>query len=169
MQAIHGIRDSQPKSIRDSNNSITRKQKTRLKNGPRWAAAFSSSRCAEVFSSLRAAGCTWSLAPRSRGAIGSPGRYRGPQPQPAPPSTLPDCRPSPVASGREMVVLSVPVEVTVILLDIEDATREASAAEEADVHVAVVVRPGNAGLRDDEKTYYSLIISFSELYLPSST
>ena len=46
---------------------------------------------------------------------------------------------------------------------------EASAAEEADVHVAVVVRPGNAGLTDDEKTYYSLITSFSELYLPSST
>lgn len=45
---------------------------------------------------------------------------------------------------------------------------EASAAEEADVHVAVVVRPGNAGLTDDEKTYYSLITSFSELYLPSS-
>jgi hypothetical protein len=46
---------------------------------------------------------------------------------------------------------------------------EASAAEEANVHVAVVVRPGNAGLTDDEKTYYSLITSFSELYLPSST
>lgn len=46
---------------------------------------------------------------------------------------------------------------------------EARAAEEADVHVAVVVRPGNAGLTDDEKTYYSLITSFSELYLPSST
>ena len=45
---------------------------------------------------------------------------------------------------------------------------EASAAEEADVHVAVVVRPGNAGLTDDEKTYYNLITSFSELYLPST-
>lgn len=45
---------------------------------------------------------------------------------------------------------------------------EASAAEEADVHVAVVVRPGNAGLTDDEKTYYNLISSFSELYLPST-
>lgn len=45
---------------------------------------------------------------------------------------------------------------------------EASAAEEADVHVAVVVRPGNAGLTDDEKTYYSLITSFSELDLPAS-
>ncbi|ELW63903.1 Enolase-phosphatase E1 [Tupaia chinensis] len=37
-----------------------------------------------------------------------------------------------------------------------------------DVTLAVVVRPGNAGLTDDEKTYYSLITSFSELYLPSS-
>lgn len=48
------------------------------------------------------------------------------------------------------------------------AFTEASAAEEADVHVAVVVRPGNAGLTDDEKTYYNLITSFSELYLPST-
>ncbi|XP_005208225.1 enolase-phosphatase E1 isoform X2 [Bos indicus] len=49
------------------------------------------------------------------------------------------------------------------------ALAEASAAEEAGVHVAVVVRPGNAGLTDDEKTHFSLITSFSELYLPSST
>ncbi|XP_023369114.1 enolase-phosphatase E1 [Otolemur garnettii] len=55
------------------------------------------------------------------------------------------------------------------ILFLTDVTPEASAAEEADVHVAVVVRPGNAGLTDDEKTYYSLITSFSELYLPSST
>ncbi|KAF5926717.1 hypothetical protein HPG69_001346 [Diceros bicornis minor] len=54
------------------------------------------------------------------------------------------------------------------ILFLTDVTLEASAAEEADVHVAVVVRPGNAGLTDDEKTYYSLITSFSELYLPSS-
>ncbi|XP_037679316.1 enolase-phosphatase E1-like [Choloepus didactylus] len=55
------------------------------------------------------------------------------------------------------------------ILFLTDVTLEASAAEEADVHVAVVVRPGNAGLTDDEKTYYSLITSFNELYLPSST
>ncbi|KAM5272235.1 enolase-phosphatase E1 [Ctenodactylus gundi] len=55
------------------------------------------------------------------------------------------------------------------ILFLTDVTGEASAAEEADVHVAVVVRPGNAGLTDDEKTYYTLITSFSELYLPSST
>lgn len=46
---------------------------------------------------------------------------------------------------------------------------EANAAEEADTHVAVVTRPGNAGLTDDEKSYYSLISSFTELFLPSST
>ncbi|MEJ1276774.1 enolase-phosphatase 1 [Cricetulus griseus] len=54
------------------------------------------------------------------------------------------------------------------ILFLTDVTLEASAAEEADVHVAVVVRPGNAGLTDDEKTYYNLITSFSELYLPST-
>lgn len=54
------------------------------------------------------------------------------------------------------------------ILFLTDITLEASAAEEADVHVAVVVRPGNAGLTDDEKTYYPLISSFSELRLPSA-
>uniref|UniRef100_A0A8D0HDG1 Enolase-phosphatase E1 n=2 Tax=Sphenodon punctatus TaxID=8508 RepID=A0A8D0HDG1_SPHPU len=54
------------------------------------------------------------------------------------------------------------------ILFLTDVAREAVAAEEADVHVAVVVRPGNAGLTDDEKSYYSLITSFSELFLPSS-
>ncbi|XP_077157171.1 enolase-phosphatase E1 [Paroedura picta] len=55
------------------------------------------------------------------------------------------------------------------LLFLTDVTREADAAEEADVHVAVVIRPGNAGLTDDEKSYYRLITSFDELFLPSST
>ncbi|KAJ8778502.1 hypothetical protein J1605_013689 [Eschrichtius robustus] len=55
------------------------------------------------------------------------------------------------------------------ILFLTDVTREASAAEEAGVRVAVVVRPGNAGSTDDEKTYFSLITSFSELYLPPST
>ncbi|XP_037752686.1 enolase-phosphatase E1 isoform X1 [Chelonia mydas] len=55
------------------------------------------------------------------------------------------------------------------VLFLTDVTREANAAEEADMHVAVVVRPGNAGLTDDEKSYYSLITSFNELFLPSST
>lgn len=54
------------------------------------------------------------------GALGSPRRSRA---QPAPPSTLLTSRPiSVVVSGREMVVLSVPAEVTVILLDIEGTT-----------------------------------------------
>uniref|UniRef100_A0A8D1S7F6 Enolase-phosphatase 1 n=2 Tax=Sus scrofa TaxID=9823 RepID=A0A8D1S7F6_PIG len=54
------------------------------------------------------------------------------------------------------------------ILFLTDVTVEASAAEAADVHVAVVVRPGNAGLTDDEKTYYRLITSFGELCLPAS-
>ncbi|KAF7252871.1 Enolase-phosphatase E1 [Varanus komodoensis] len=55
------------------------------------------------------------------------------------------------------------------MLFLTDVAREADAAEEADVHVAIVVRPGNAGLTDDEKSYYRLITSFDELFLPSST
>uniref|UniRef100_A0A670KFJ7 Enolase-phosphatase E1 n=2 Tax=Podarcis muralis TaxID=64176 RepID=A0A670KFJ7_PODMU len=55
------------------------------------------------------------------------------------------------------------------ILFLTDVTREADAAEEVDVHVAIVVRPGNAGLTDDEKSYYRLITSFNELFLPSST
>ncbi|KFP96448.1 Enolase-phosphatase E1, partial [Leptosomus discolor] len=55
------------------------------------------------------------------------------------------------------------------ILFLTDVPREANAAEEADTHVAVVTRPGNAGLTDDEKSYYSLISSFTELFLPSST
>uniref|UniRef100_A0A8C5Z536 Enolase-phosphatase E1 n=1 Tax=Marmota marmota marmota TaxID=9994 RepID=A0A8C5Z536_MARMA len=51
------------------------------------------------------------------------------------------------------------------VLFLTDVPLEASAAEEAGVHVAVVARPGNAGLTDNEKTSYSLITSFSELYL----
>ncbi|KAJ6657528.1 hypothetical protein lerEdw1_002463 [Lerista edwardsae] len=55
------------------------------------------------------------------------------------------------------------------ILFLTDVTREADAAEEVDIHVAIVVRPGNAGLTDDEKSYYRLITSFSELFLPSSS
>uniref|UniRef100_A0ABM5GKE7 Enolase-phosphatase E1 n=1 Tax=Pogona vitticeps TaxID=103695 RepID=A0ABM5GKE7_9SAUR len=55
------------------------------------------------------------------------------------------------------------------ILFLTDVTREADAAEEADMHVAVVIRPGNAGLTDDEKSYYRLLTSFNELFLPSST
>ncbi|KAM3831995.1 enolase-phosphatase E1 [Vipera latastei] len=54
------------------------------------------------------------------------------------------------------------------ILFLTDVTQEADAAEEAEMHVAIVIRPGNAGLTDDEKSYYRLITSFSELSLPSS-
>lgn len=67
---------------------------------------------------LRAArGCR---AARSRGAVGSPGPCRGAVGAALRP---PASRPIPVlASGREMVVLPVPAEVTVILLDVEGTT-----------------------------------------------
>nr|XP_033770315.1 enolase-phosphatase E1 [Geotrypetes seraphini] len=51
------------------------------------------------------------------------------------------------------------------ILFLTDVTKEAKAAEEAGVHVAMVVRPGNAPLTDDEKLQYSLIMSFSDLSL----
>ncbi|KAL7982141.1 hypothetical protein Chor_001198 [Crotalus horridus] len=54
------------------------------------------------------------------------------------------------------------------ILFLTDVTQEADAAEEAEMHVAIVIRPGNAGLTDDEKSYYRLITSFSELFLPPS-
>uniref|UniRef100_A0A2K5RD31 Enolase-phosphatase E1 n=1 Tax=Cebus imitator TaxID=2715852 RepID=A0A2K5RD31_CEBIM len=54
------------------------------------------------------------------------------------------------------------------VLLLTDVTQEARAAEGAAVHAAVVVRPSNTGLTDD-KTCYSLITFFSELYLPPST
>ncbi|XP_069482250.1 enolase-phosphatase E1 isoform X2 [Ambystoma mexicanum] len=53
------------------------------------------------------------------------------------------------------------------ILFLTDITREAKAAEEAGVHVCVVVRPGNADLTDDEKLHYKRIASFKELQLPS--
>lgn len=42
---------------------------------------------------------------------------------------------------------------------------EAKAAEDAGVNVAVVVRPGNMELTDDERAHYNLITSFSQLEL----
>ncbi|XP_029455909.1 enolase-phosphatase E1 isoform X3 [Rhinatrema bivittatum] len=52
------------------------------------------------------------------------------------------------------------------ILFLTDVTKEAKAAEEAGVNVAVVVRPGNAPLTDEEKSHYSIITSFSALCLP---
>lgn len=54
------------------------------------------------------------------------------------------------------------------IMFLTDLTREAKAAEEAGVKVAVVVRPGNAELTEEEKSHYKLITSFSELALPDS-
>ena len=42
---------------------------------------------------------------------------------------------------------------------------EAKAAEEAGANVAVVVRPGNMELTDDERAHYNLITSFNQLEL----
>ncbi|XP_053319062.1 enolase-phosphatase E1 isoform X2 [Spea bombifrons] len=51
------------------------------------------------------------------------------------------------------------------ILFLTDVTKEAKAANEAGVHVAVVVRPGNAALTDEEKSSYHLITSFKEIAL----
>ncbi|MEE6460162.1 hypothetical protein FKM82_000872 [Ascaphus truei] len=53
------------------------------------------------------------------------------------------------------------------ILFLTDLTKEAKAAEEAGVHVAVVERPGNAALTDEEKSSYCLITSFNQIVLPS--
>ncbi|XP_063776016.1 enolase-phosphatase E1 isoform X2 [Pseudophryne corroboree] len=53
------------------------------------------------------------------------------------------------------------------ILFLTDVTKEAQAAEEAGVHVALVVRSGNAALTDEEKSAYRLISSFDQLTLPS--
>ncbi|XP_069834187.1 enolase-phosphatase E1 isoform X2 [Dendropsophus ebraccatus] len=54
------------------------------------------------------------------------------------------------------------------ILFLTDITKEAEAAREAGVHVAIAVRPGNAALTDEEKSQYHLISSFAQLDLPSS-
>lgn len=40
---------------------------------------------------------------------------------------------------------------------------EAKAAEDAGVNVAVVVRPGNMELTEEERSHYNLITTFSQL------
>lgn len=52
------------------------------------------------------------------------------------------------------------------IMFLTDVTREAKAAEEAGLNVAVVVRPGNLELTEEEGATYSLITSFSNLELP---
>lgn len=54
------------------------------------------------------------------------------------------------------------------ILFLTDITKEAEAAREAGVHVAIAVRPGNAALTDEEKSQYRLITSFHQLILPST-
>eukprot|EP00064_Thunnus_orientalis_P018783 superscaffoldBa00004443_g18889 len=54
-----------------------------------------------------------------------------------------------------------PEEITFLT----DVTREAKAAEDVGVNVAVVVRPGNMELTDEERAHYNLITSFSQLEL----
>ncbi|XP_068089744.1 enolase-phosphatase E1 [Hyperolius riggenbachi] len=54
------------------------------------------------------------------------------------------------------------------ILFLTDVTKEAKAAKEAGVHVAVVVRPGNANLTDEEKAKYPLISTFEQIILPSA-
>ncbi|XP_040181116.1 enolase-phosphatase E1 isoform X2 [Rana temporaria] len=51
------------------------------------------------------------------------------------------------------------------ILFLTDITREAEAAEEAGMTVALVVRPGNAALTDEEKGNYPLITSFEQITL----
>ncbi|KAM9330543.1 enolase-phosphatase E1 [Gastrophryne carolinensis] len=52
-------------------------------------------------------------------------------------------------------------------LFLTDVTKEAKAAKEAGMNVAVVLRPGNALLTDEEKASYSLITSFDQIAFPS--
>ncbi|XP_051971584.1 enolase-phosphatase E1-like isoform X1 [Xyrauchen texanus] len=54
------------------------------------------------------------------------------------------------------------------IMFLTDVTREAKAAEDAGVNVAVVVRPGNLELTEEERNRYSIITSFSQLELSGS-
>lgn len=49
------------------------------------------------------------------------------------------------------------------VLTCEFVLAEAKAAQESGVNVAVVVRPGNMELTDEERAHYNLITSFSQL------
>ncbi|XP_056424897.1 enolase-phosphatase E1 isoform X2 [Hyla sarda] len=54
------------------------------------------------------------------------------------------------------------------ILFLTDITKEAEAAREAGVHVAIAVRPGNAALTDEEKSKYQLTSSFHQINLPTT-
>ncbi|CAB1318036.1 unnamed protein product [Coregonus sp. 'balchen'] len=55
------------------------------------------------------------------------------------------------------------------IMFLTDVTREAKAAEDAGVNVAVVVRPGNMELTEEERSHYNLITTFSQLEVTGST
>ncbi|KAL2100485.1 hypothetical protein ACEWY4_004879 [Coilia grayii] len=54
------------------------------------------------------------------------------------------------------------------IMFLTDVTREAKAAEEAGLSVAVVLRPGNMELTEEERAQYTTITSFSQIGLSSS-
>ncbi|XP_051542464.1 enolase-phosphatase E1-like isoform X2 [Myxocyprinus asiaticus] len=54
------------------------------------------------------------------------------------------------------------------IMFLTDVTREAKAAEDAGVNVAIVVRPGNMELTEEERSHYTIISSFSQLELIGS-
>ncbi|XP_067254464.1 enolase-phosphatase E1 isoform X2 [Chanodichthys erythropterus] len=51
------------------------------------------------------------------------------------------------------------------IMFLTDVTREAKAAEDAGVNVAVVVRPGNMELTEEERNHYKIVTSFNQLEL----
>ncbi|XP_056592633.1 enolase-phosphatase E1 [Triplophysa dalaica] len=51
------------------------------------------------------------------------------------------------------------------IMFLTDVTREAKAAEDAGMNVAVVVRPGNMELTEEERNKYRIITSFNQLEL----
>ncbi|XP_062870088.1 enolase-phosphatase E1 [Trichomycterus rosablanca] len=54
------------------------------------------------------------------------------------------------------------------IMFLTDVTREAKAAEDAGLNVAIVVRPGNMELTEEEKNLYKIITTFSQLELSRS-
>ncbi|KAB5543659.1 hypothetical protein PHYPO_G00081940 [Pangasianodon hypophthalmus] len=54
------------------------------------------------------------------------------------------------------------------IMFLTDVTREAKAAEDAGLNVAVVVRPGNMELTEEERNHYRTLTTFSQLELTGS-
>ncbi|KAG8454346.1 hypothetical protein GDO86_000833 [Hymenochirus boettgeri] len=53
------------------------------------------------------------------------------------------------------------------ILFLTDVVREAHAAKKAGLHVALVVRPGNEALTDEDKSNFHLVTSFDQIHFPS--